>query len=71
MFLFLPMERAAKLGDYEIVPKNVKDNLITRYDMIVTEKECVAELTDELRTCDTCNEWCPRFVFFPLILAAF
>ncbi|KIJ55283.1 hypothetical protein M422DRAFT_57796 [Sphaerobolus stellatus SS14] len=41
------------------LPKHIKDNLTSRYDMIVTEKECVVELMDELRTCDTCNRWCP------------
>lgn len=43
-----------------IVPRHIKDVLASRYDMIVTEKECVAELTDSLRLCDTCGEWCPR-----------
>ncbi|KAF8507958.1 hypothetical protein BU17DRAFT_57044 [Hysterangium stoloniferum] len=46
-------------ADIHNLPRHIKDELASRYDMIVTEKECVAELTDSLRLCDTCSEWCP------------
>lgn len=41
------------------VPDNIRDVLISRYEYVVAEKEVIPDLTDNLRLCDTCNDWCP------------
>jgi hypothetical protein len=42
------------------VPAHVRDTLISRYEYVVAEKEIVPDLTDALRTCATCSEWCAK-----------
>jgi hypothetical protein len=42
------------------VPEDVRDTLCSRYDFILAEKEIVPNLTDNLRLCDTCGDWCPQ-----------
>lgn len=44
----------------ELVPDHIREVLTSRYEYIVAEKEVVADLTDSIRLCATCNEWCPR-----------
>ncbi|EPT02944.1 hypothetical protein FOMPIDRAFT_101265 [Fomitopsis schrenkii] len=41
------------------LPQHVRDVLVERYEYVVAEKEVVPNLTDTLRTCDTCTTWCP------------
>ncbi|GBE86744.1 hypothetical protein SCP_0906250 [Sparassis crispa] len=40
------------------LPANIRDVLISRYEYVVAEKEVVPDLTDTLRHCDTCEQWC-------------
>lgn len=42
------------------VPENVRETLISRYEYVVTEKEFLPDLTDDVRLCVGCSEWCPR-----------
>jgi len=42
------------------VPDHIRENLTSRYEYIVVEKEVVADLTDNVRLCATCDEWCSR-----------
>lgn len=44
------------------VPSNIRDELTSRYEYVVAEKEIVPDLTDTLRNCDTCSKWCPPYV---------
>ncbi|KDQ26518.1 hypothetical protein PLEOSDRAFT_1105423 [Pleurotus ostreatus PC15] len=44
--------------DVRNLPENIRETLISRYEYVVAEKEVVPELTDAIRLCDTCNEWC-------------
>ncbi|KAG8900284.1 putative PHD type zinc finger protein with BAH domain-containing protein [Tulasnella sp. 403] len=41
------------------VPQHIKEVLQSRYEFVITEKEVVSDLTDALRECDTCSQWCP------------
>ncbi|KAI0071159.1 hypothetical protein K474DRAFT_1712701 [Panus rudis PR-1116 ss-1] len=41
------------------LPEHIREVLISRYEYVVAEKEIVPDLTDELRTCATCEKWCP------------
>ena len=41
------------------VPQHIREVLLERYEYVVAEKEVVPDLTDTLRTCDTCTKWCP------------
>ncbi|KAL9713425.1 putative PHD type zinc finger protein with BAH domain-containing protein [Leucoagaricus gongylophorus] len=45
--------------DVRNLPDRIRENLISRYEYIVAEKEVVIDLTDNVRLCATCNEWCP------------
>ncbi|KAG7445124.1 uncharacterized protein BT62DRAFT_898517 [Guyanagaster necrorhizus] len=45
--------------DVRNLPDNIRETLISRYEYVVAEKEVIPDLTDHLRTCDTCSEWCP------------
>jgi epoxyqueuosine reductase QueG len=47
------------------VPDNIRDVLVSRYEYVVAEKEVIPDLTDNIRLCDTCNDWCPTQVFCP------
>jgi hypothetical protein len=44
------------------VPTHIRDELTSRYEYVVAEKEIVPDLTDALRNCDTCSDWCPPYV---------
>ena len=45
-----------------IVPTHIRDELTSRYEYVVAEKDIVPDLTDALRNCDTCSKWCPPYV---------
>ena len=49
-----------------IVPAHIKEVLVSRYEYVVAEKEVVPDLTDALRLCETCSEWCAQCVLSPL-----
>ncbi len=44
------------------VPTHIRDELTSRYEYVVAEKDIVPDLTDTLRNCDTCSNWCPPYV---------
>ncbi|KAF8628715.1 hypothetical protein AX17_005937 [Amanita inopinata Kibby_2008] len=45
--------------DVRNLPDHIREVLISRYEYVVAEKEVIPDLTDTIRLCDTCNEWCP------------
>ncbi|KZT07232.1 uncharacterized protein LAESUDRAFT_758638 [Laetiporus sulphureus 93-53] len=40
------------------LPEHIRKVLVERYEYVVAEKEVVPDLTDTLRTCETCTKWC-------------
>ena len=40
-----------------VVPPDVREKLVQRYEYLVTEKEMVADLTDTFRSCCVCTQW--------------
>ncbi|KLO07425.1 hypothetical protein SCHPADRAFT_945298 [Schizopora paradoxa] len=40
------------------LPAHIKEVLVLRYEYVVAEKEVTNELTDSLRLCQSCMEWC-------------
>ncbi|KAG6908898.1 hypothetical protein DXG01_002876 [Tephrocybe rancida] len=44
--------------DVRNLPDNIRETLISRYEYVVAEKEVIPDLTDAIRLCDTCQEWC-------------
>ncbi|KII85994.1 hypothetical protein PLICRDRAFT_56467 [Plicaturopsis crispa FD-325 SS-3] len=44
--------------DVRNLPANVRETLTERYEYVLAEKEVVPDLTDTIRLCDTCQEWC-------------
>lgn len=44
--------------DVRNLPDNIRQVLTLRYEYVVAEKEVVPDLTDTLRLCATCSEWC-------------
>ena len=42
------------------VPDRIRDVLISRYEYVVAEKEVIPDLTDSIRLCGTCQDWCSR-----------
>jgi hypothetical protein len=46
-------------NDVRNLPTQIRDVLTQRYEYVVAEKEIVPDLTDALRNCDTCSNWCP------------
>ncbi|KAG6841246.1 hypothetical protein C0991_000530 [Blastosporella zonata] len=44
--------------DVRNLPDNIRETLISRYEFVVAEKEVIPDLTDAIRLCDTCREWC-------------
>ncbi|KAN0109125.1 hypothetical protein V8E52_009647 [Russula decolorans] len=46
-------------NDVRNLPTRIRDELTSRYEYVVAEKEIVPDLTDALRNCDTCSNWCP------------
>ncbi|EGO22633.1 hypothetical protein SERLADRAFT_451461 [Serpula lacrymans var. lacrymans S7.9] len=47
-------------SDVRNLPENIRQVLIQRYEYVVAEKDVVPDLTDSLRLCQTCSEWCPN-----------
>ncbi|KAF9038560.1 hypothetical protein BJ165DRAFT_1416696 [Panaeolus papilionaceus] len=45
--------------DVRNLPKHIRDVLVERYEFVVAEKEVIPDLTDNIRLCDTCTDWCP------------
>ncbi|KAF8159372.1 hypothetical protein B0H34DRAFT_654907 [Crassisporium funariophilum] len=45
--------------DVRNLPDNIRDVLTSRYEYVVAEKEVIPDLTDTVRLCDTCQDWCP------------
>lgn len=43
-----------------VVPDNIRDVLISRFEYVVAEKEVVPDLTESIRLCVTCKDWCPK-----------
>ncbi|KZV70846.1 hypothetical protein PENSPDRAFT_685129 [Peniophora sp. CONT] len=43
--------------DVRNVPENVREVLVDRYEYVVAEKEVIPDLTDDMRTCETCTKW--------------
>ncbi|EIW68698.1 hypothetical protein TREMEDRAFT_31780 [Tremella mesenterica DSM 1558] len=39
------------------IPVDVKQALLSRYEYLITEKEMVADLTDDFRSCIVCDQW--------------
>ncbi|KAH8833162.1 hypothetical protein DL96DRAFT_1585044 [Flagelloscypha sp. PMI_526] len=46
-------------ADVRNLPDHIRNTLIDRYEYIVSEKEFLSDLTDPLRVCENCQEWCP------------
>ncbi|KAG6816143.1 hypothetical protein H0H87_008320 [Tephrocybe sp. NHM501043] len=47
--------------DVRNLPDNIRETLISRYEFVVAEKEVIPDLTDAIRLCDTCQDWCASF----------
>ncbi|KAF8909530.1 hypothetical protein CPB85DRAFT_1221968 [Mucidula mucida] len=47
------------------LPDNIRDTLCSRYEYVISEKEVIPDLTDNLRLCQTCEEWCPSLESVP------
>lgn len=45
--------------DVRNLPNNIRETLTARYEYVVAEKEVIPDLTDAVRLCGTCQEWCP------------
>ena len=45
-----------------VVPDQIRENLTSRYEYVVAEKDAIPDLTDSIRLCGTCTEWCPTYV---------
>jgi hypothetical protein len=58
--LHLPLLHSILKTSNQSVPDRIREVLTSRYEYIVAEKEVVADLTDNIRLCATCNDWCPR-----------
>ncbi|KIL69139.1 hypothetical protein M378DRAFT_98405 [Amanita muscaria Koide BX008] len=46
-------------SDVRNLPDHIREILISRYEYVVAEKEVIPDLTDAIRLCVTCEEWCP------------
>ncbi|TFK29580.1 hypothetical protein FA15DRAFT_677545 [Coprinopsis marcescibilis] len=44
--------------DVRNLPDQIRDVLISRYEYVVAEKEVIPDLTDHIRLCDNCQNWC-------------
>lgn len=47
-----------KATDVRNLPDHIRQVLISRYEYVVAEKEVVPDLTDTIRLCATCEQWC-------------
>ncbi|KAF8075155.1 PHD-zinc-finger like domain-containing protein [Lyophyllum atratum] len=45
--------------DVRNLPDNIRETLTSRYEYVVAEKEVIPDLTDAIRLCEGCQEWCP------------
>ncbi|THV02548.1 hypothetical protein K435DRAFT_749271 [Dendrothele bispora CBS 962.96] len=46
-------------SDVRNIPDDVRNTLLDRYEFVVAEKEVIPDLTDTIRLCESCTEWCP------------
>ncbi|KAG5653605.1 hypothetical protein H0H81_011977 [Sphagnurus paluster] len=46
-------------ADVRNLPDNIRETLTSRYEYVVAEKEVIPDLTDAIRLCDSCQDWCP------------
>nr|AAV28764.1 ZNF1p [Cryptococcus gattii] len=46
-----------RTADVNNIPSTVKDVLMRRYEYLITEREMVADLTDDFRICCRCRQW--------------
>ncbi|KAG8221065.1 hypothetical protein J3R82DRAFT_2579 [Butyriboletus roseoflavus] len=44
--------------DVRNLPNHIRQVLLSRYEYVVAEKDVVPDLTDTLRLCATCSQWC-------------
>ncbi|KIK96767.1 hypothetical protein PAXRUDRAFT_825597 [Paxillus rubicundulus Ve08.2h10] len=44
--------------DVRNLPDHIRQVLLSRYEYVVAEKDVVPDLTDILRLCATCSQWC-------------
>ncbi|KAF9224072.1 hypothetical protein BS17DRAFT_780421 [Gyrodon lividus] len=44
--------------DIRNLPDHIRQVLLSRYEYVVVEKDVVPDLTDTLRLCTTCSQWC-------------
>ncbi|KAN0088178.1 hypothetical protein V8E55_005235 [Tylopilus felleus] len=44
--------------DVRNLPDHIRQVLLSRYEYVVAEKDVVPDLTDALRLCATCSQWC-------------
>ncbi|KAF9233474.1 hypothetical protein BU15DRAFT_90328 [Melanogaster broomeanus] len=44
--------------DIRNLPDHIRQVLLSRYEYVVAEKDVVPDLTDTLRLCATCTQWC-------------
>ncbi|KAL1663438.1 hypothetical protein GGF50DRAFT_116024 [Schizophyllum commune] len=47
-------------SDVHNLPDNIRETLCSRYEYVVAEKEVIPDLTDDIRICETCTQWCPN-----------
>ncbi|KAG8958510.1 putative PHD type zinc finger protein with BAH domain-containing protein, partial [Tulasnella sp. 419] len=45
--------------DVNNLPPHIRNTLQARYEFVITEREMVSDLTDNIRLCGTCDQWCP------------
>ena len=50
------------------MPDNIRETLCSRYEYVVAEKEVIPDLTDDIRICETCTQWCPKCAFLSLFV---
>jgi hypothetical protein len=41
----------------QIVPQDVKEVLMSRYEYLITERDMIQDLTDTYKTCCVCEQW--------------
>ncbi|TRM57900.1 hypothetical protein BD626DRAFT_438803 [Schizophyllum amplum] len=47
-------------SDVRNLPDNIRETLCSRYEYVVAEKEVISDLTDNVRVCESCTQWCPN-----------
>ena len=61
-YFVLPYFGKMHIADFVLdkVPDHIRETLTSRYEYVVAEKEVIPDLTDVIRLCDTCQEWCSK-----------